>query len=242
MPGEPGWPRWRTIEAVDRRLQRVNRFDICAGGSGLHNANAPQERLRHALAATHATPPRPLAEREWSRRDAEALTGRTLEHLTEAAVLIPVMRHPDRPTVVLNVRSDELRNHAGQISFPGGRRDPVDSGPVANALREAGEEMGLDPAAVTVAGFLDDYPTVSGFRVTPVVGFVDASATLQADGVEVTELFEVPLEFLLDRSNYQQRQLEHEGRQVSFFEVPYKDRRIWGATAGMLHELALRCA
>lgn len=214
--------------------------DECMGGTGKGASGVSARALALTLADTRAEAPRPLTMPEFPPEAAEALTGDTLERLTPAAVLIPVMCHPDGLTVVFNLRSRNLNNHAGQISFPGGRRDAADSGAVANALREAREEMALDPAAVTVAGFLDDYATISGFRVTPVVGLVDSAATLQADGIEVDELFEVPLAFLLDPGNYQHRQVEYEGRAVSFFAVPYQQRNIWGATAGMLHELALR--
>lgn len=144
--------------------------------------------------------------------------------------------------MLLTVRARQLRNHAGQISFPGGRRDAEDADVDANALREAHEEVGLDPAHVTVVGYLDDYPTITGFRVTPVVGLIDARTPLAPDGVEVASFFEVPLAFLLDPANYQRHWFRRDGLDLPFYAVPYGERFIWGATAGMLYELAQRCA
>lgn len=160
--------------------------------------------------------------------------------LVPSAVLVPVIRRPRGPRVLLTLRANSLRNHAGQISFPGGRRDPEDAGPVANALREAREEVALDPAHVAVIGFLDDYPTVTGYRVTPVVALVDDAAQVAADGVEVVDTFEVPLDFLLDSGNYQRRWFDRAGMRLPFYAVPHGERLIWGATAGMLHELSRR--
>lgn len=199
-----------------------------------------QTQIEQILADTSLETPRPLAMPEFEHGDAEQLLGIRLATLSPAAVLVPIIRRDESYNVIFNVRSMELRNHPGQISFPGGRRDPEDEGVVANALREAQEEAGLDPAEVTVVGYLDDFPTVSGFRVTPVVGFVNETATFCVDGVEAVELFEVPLSFLLATTHYRKGQLTRKGTDLTYYEVPYKDRNIWGATAGMLYELACR--
>lgn len=163
-----------------------------------------------------------------------------LSALAPAAVLVPVFERPQGLHVLFTVRADGLRNHAGQISFPGGRRDPTDSGPVDNALRESREEVGLDAAHVDVVGFLDDYPTVTGFKVTPVVGLVSPAARVTADGVEVVDMFEVPLAYLLDRRNYQRHWLEQGGLRLPYYAVIHGERFIWGATAGMLRNLTDR--
>lgn len=201
-----------------------------------------EARLIRALSNTTADPGRPLSLPDVPAQVIRSLGIDAVADLTPAAVLIPIRRHARTPSVILNLRSRALRHHAGQISFPGGRREAADDGPVANALREAREEMALDPAQVSVIGFLDDYPTISGFRVTPVVAMVDAGASVCADGVEVDELFEVPLTFLLAPNNYHRQPIDHDGVDVFYYEIPYRERHIWGATAGMLHELALRCA
>lgn len=201
-----------------------------------------EKQIEQILADTSLEVPRPLAMPEFAQADAERLLGIHLASLSPAAVLIPIIRRGDRLHVMFNVRSQQLRHHPGQISFPGGRRDPEDADAVANALREASEETGLDPAAVTVVGYLDDFPTISGFRVTPVVGFVNETAQFCVDGIEAVELFEVPLAFLLATNHYRTGQLARKGADLTYYEVPYEGRNIWGATAGMLYELACRYA
>lgn len=202
--------------------------------------SAWEARLARALAEAGGKSSRPWAARDLSARAVQALGLKAPDELTPAAVLIPIRRHQRTPSIILNLRSRELRNHAGEISFPGGRRDALDDGPVANALREAHEEMGLDPACVSVIGFLNDYPTVSGFRVTPVVAMVDESARTCPDRVEVEEVFDVPVSFLLNPDNYRRKRLQHDGVELGYYEIPYGNRHIWGATAAMLHELACR--
>lgn len=159
--------------------------------------------------------------------------------LTPAAVLIPIILHPD-PTVLLTRRTETMRRHAGQVAFPGGRIDPEDAGPVAAALREAQEEVGLDPSRVEVVGVTDTYETGTGYMITPVIGLVPPGLPLLAAEAEVAALFEVPLTHLLDAANHQIRQAEWQGRLRSFYEIHWDGHRIWGATAGMVVNLARR--
>ncbi|MCK6442669.1 CoA pyrophosphatase [Elstera cyanobacteriorum] len=151
-----------------------------------------------------------------------------------AAVLVPVLPRPSGPTVLLTRRTDHLHDHAGQISFPGGRIDPDDASPEAAALREAREEVGLDPTAVDLLGRLDQYRTITGYSVTPIVGLVAPDAHFTPDPFEVADIFEVPLDFILDRRNHQRHFRETPIGRRYFYVLPYQDRYIWGATAGML--------
>jgi 8-oxo-dGTP pyrophosphatase MutT (NUDIX family) len=154
--------------------------------------------------------------------------------LTPAAVLVPVVERADGLTVLLTQRAETLKHHPGQISFPGGRIEQSDADPAAAAKREAFEEIGLDPGFVEVRGYLDNYLTITGYTVTPVVGFVRPGFSVQPDQVEVTEAFEVPLEFLMNPANHVRRQRTVFDRAVAVYEIRYGERNIWGATAGML--------
>ncbi|MCS6986118.1 MAG: CoA pyrophosphatase [Sphingomonadaceae bacterium] len=156
-----------------------------------------------------------------------------------AAVLVPVLARPE-PTVLLTRRTAHLKHHAGQVAFPGGRIDPGDPGPVAAALREAQEEVGLPPDRVDVLGLSDPYVTATGYRVHPVVGVVDPGVALRPNVQEVAELFEVPLAHVLDPSTHQLREAEWQGRIRRFYVIEWQGRTIWGATAGMLVNLAAR--
>lgn len=158
--------------------------------------------------------------------------------LLAAAVLVAVVGHLSGPTVILTRRTDSLQNHAGEISFPGGRVEAGDVDARKTALREAEEELGLDISKVEVLGCLPPYDTLSGFRVQPVVGWLDPPVDLRPDENEVAEVFEVPLDFLLDPVNHQREQRVHEGESHSFYVLQYEGRRIWGATAGILVGLA----
>lgn len=157
--------------------------------------------------------------------------------LRPAAVLVGLIEHADGMTVLLTRRSDTLRSHTGQIAFPGGRCDPGET-PWQTALREAQEEVNLDPGLVTVAGLLHGYQTVTGFHVTPVVGFIDPKATFVASPEEVADVFETPFSFLMDPLNHQRQSREApDGARRHFYAMPWNDRFIWGATAGMLRSL-----
>ncbi len=157
--------------------------------------------------------------------------------LVPAAVLVPIIEHRSGPTVLLTLRTGHLRDHAGQISFPGGRIEPADTSHEAAALREAEEEIGLAPEWVELVGRLDTYRTRTGFEITPVVGLVRPGFPVRLDDFEVAEIFEVPLTFVLDRGNYERRNREFGGRMREFYVLPYGAHYIWGATAGMLVNL-----
>ncbi len=157
--------------------------------------------------------------------------------LTPAAVLVPIIVRPSGATILLTQRTAHLRDHAGQVSFPGGRSEESDASPEATALREAEEEVGLDPAQVEILGRLPEYRTGTGFVVTPVVGFVTPPLNLKLDDFEVAEVFEPPLEFLLDRANHQRHKIEARGAIREFWAMPWQGYYIWGATAGMLVSL-----
>ena len=160
--------------------------------------------------------------------------------LRPAAVLVPLVEREQELTVLLTQRTDHLHHHGGQISFPGGRVEETDAGPVETALREAEEEIGLSRSHVQIAGFMDLYQTVTGFLVTPVVGFVQPPMQLSLDTFEVAEAFEVPLSFVLDPSNHERRSMLYRGEQRHFYVIPYQNRYIWGATAAMLVNLAAK--
>ena len=160
--------------------------------------------------------------------------------LRQAAVLVPLVKRAHGLSVILTRRSNELPTHAGQIAFPGGRCEASDADVGVTALREAHEEVGLHPSHVTLLGVSDAYETVTHFAVTPVVGLVDPMATFTLDPREVTEIFEVPLAFLMDPSNHVLQSRDYDGVTRRFFAMPYGDYYVWGATAGMLRALYLR--
>jgi 8-oxo-dGTP pyrophosphatase MutT (NUDIX family) len=153
-----------------------------------------------------------------------------------AAVLVPVVARNEL-TVLLTQRTDTLAKHAGQIAFPGGRIDSTDADAKAAALREADEEIGLGAAHIEAVGYLDGYRTGTGFHITPIVALVRPDFTLRLAPGEVADAFEVPLSFLMAEQNHQQHEREWRGRRRSFWAMPYGDRYIWGATAGMLKNL-----
>jgi 8-oxo-dGTP pyrophosphatase MutT (NUDIX family) len=153
---------------------------------------------------------------------------------TPAAVLVPLVERAEGLTVLLTQRADTLKDHAGQISFPGGRIDPEDADAWAAALREAHEEIGLVKELVEFAGYLPDHVVVTGFRVTPCVGFVRPEYQLRIAAAEVHDAFEVPLDFILDSANHKARQRQVGGTSFEVHDIPYAGRNIWGATAGML--------
>ena len=177
------------------------------------------------------------------RRTPIILEGDVLEEsegdLKPAAVLVAVVEH-ERPAVILTERPKTMRKHPGQISFPGGRIDPDDDGPVAAALREAEEEIGLPPACVDVVGIADLYRTITGFEVTPVVGVIPPGLDLRPHPGEVAAMFEAPLDHLLDPSHHVVRTVEWQGRERCYYEIDYEGCRIWGATAAMIVNLSRR--
>ena len=163
----------------------------------------------------------------------------TGQALVSASVLVPLVARADELRLLLTQRTAHLNDHAGQISFPGGRVDPEDEDAIATALRETEEEIGLHRRHVEVIGKLPEYVTGTGFRVTPVVALVHPPFELSADEFEVAEIFEVPMSFLMDGANHQRRSAVFPSRpgRRSFYAMPYGDYFIWGATAAMLRNL-----
>jgi 8-oxo-dGTP pyrophosphatase MutT (NUDIX family) len=159
--------------------------------------------------------------------------------LTEAAVLVPIIT-AQAPGILLTKRTETLRRHAGQVSFPGGRIDPTDSSPEHAALREAAEEIGLDPAHVELLGRLNPYITGTGFRVTPVLGLLAERPNLLNAPAEVADIFELPLTTLLDPNAPERRSAEYRGRLRHYWVWPHPTHYIWGATAAILVHLARR--
>lgn len=208
------------------------------------DAVAPERLLAEPLRQRFASPlpwmPEPSSEPRLNQRA-----------LTRAAVLMPIVLNHDGPHLLLTQRTAHLHDHAGQISFPGGRSEPEDASAVETALREAEEEVGLARAHVEVLGSLPDYLTGSGYQVTPVVALVTPPFELRADPFEVAEIFQVPLAFLMDEQNHQRRKFVMPGAAEggadgdaagqslvrTFYAMPYQRFFIWGATAGMLRNL-----
>jgi 8-oxo-dGTP pyrophosphatase MutT (NUDIX family) len=161
----------------------------------------------------------------------------------QAAVLVPLVRRPDGLAVLLTRRTDHLSDHAGQVSFPGGRTDPEDADAIATALREAHEEVGLAADEVEVIGVLPTYTTVTAYEVTPVVGLLAPPRALALDSFEVAEVFEVPLAFLMDPANHRRHAFEFQGLSRQFISMPWgadaqgESYFVWGATAAMLRNL-----
>jgi 8-oxo-dGTP pyrophosphatase MutT (NUDIX family) len=153
-----------------------------------------------------------------------------------AAVLIPVIDRAE-PAVLLTIRTQDLASHAGQVAFPGGKIDPQDQSPVAAAMREAAEEIGLAAALIKPLGYLDLYLTFSGFRILPTVARVRPDFKLTLNPGEVTETFEVPLAFLMTPANHQRRSRDWKGIAREYYAIPFGDRYIWGITAGIVRNL-----
>jgi 8-oxo-dGTP pyrophosphatase MutT (NUDIX family) len=196
-----------------------------------------RQRLAHAIAGQRGSDPSLVAA---VRGDHSLVPGGAppAVALTPAAVLVPLVMRPEALTVLLTQRTAHLAAHAGQISFPGGSVEPSDRDSIDTALRETQEEVGLPRDYVEVIGRLDTYITSTGFEVTPVVGLVRAPYPAKPDPFEVAEIFEVPLDFIIDPLHHERHSREFKGRMRSFYVVPYQNRYIWGATAGMLVNLA----
>jgi len=154
-----------------------------------------------------------------------------------AAVLIPVIARGHEASIILTRRASHLKDHAGQVAFPGGKIDAADASPLATALREADEEIGLASHHVTPLGFLDPYLSGTGFRIIPVMALVADTAQFQPNAAEVEAVFEVPLRFLMDPSNHQQHSAEWRGAIRKYYAIPYETHYIWGVTAGILRNL-----
>lgn len=201
----------------------------------IDNQPLSTERIKACLRALHE--PAGLAVRERARHsdfDLNAGLDSGPRQLRPAAVLVPLVAHDTGPTVLLTQRSDQLQHHAGQVSFPGGRLERSDRGPVDTALRETHEEVGIEAHWIDPIGMLDDYETVTGFLVTPVVSVVRPGFSLVLDAYEVADAFEVPLSFVLDPANHQVHSRMRNGQRRHYYVFEYGDRYIWGATAGML--------
>ncbi|TPG14496.1 CoA pyrophosphatase [Sphingomonas oligophenolica] len=162
-----------------------------------------------------------------------------LDSPAEAAVLVAVTDRA-KPGVILTQRTDTMRQHAGQVAFPGGRIDSTDADAIDAALREAEEEIALPRAQVAIAGTADRYRTGTGFAITPVVGVIPPGLSLVPHEIEVASVFEVPLAFLLDPANQRRASAMWQGRERHFYEILWQDRRIWGATAAMIVNLSRR--
>ena len=158
--------------------------------------------------------------------------------VTDAAVLVPLVRRANGLQLLLTQRTAHLSDHAGQISFPGGRVEPADGTREETALRETQEEIGLSRDRVQVLGRLPEYDIPSGFRITPVVAWVEPPFDLALDAFEVAAVFEAPLSHFLEPARYQRREYKFRGRHRHYMAIPYEGRYIWGATAGMLYTLA----
>ena len=173
----------------------------------------------------------------WNHADMSELLGTVQRR--QAAVLL-ALRDGGEPRLVLTVRTDDLPSHAGQVALPGGRRDPGDADALATALRESEEEIGLDPLLVTPLGYLDNFETISGYCITPVVARIAEHAALKAAPGEVAEVFEVPLAFFLDPANLHRYTMEFRGHRREMVEFVHGGHRIWGATAAILLNLLKR--
>ncbi len=196
----------------------------------------PFERL---VAALHPLEPAPSGP-GWNLSELVDLLPEGVAGLRPAAVLLALIAHPAGPSVLLTRRTEALRHHAGQVSFPGGRIEAGDRNPVGAALREAEEEVGLASSLVQPLGYLDPFVTITGFHVFPVVARVDAAYLPKIDPAEVAEAFEVPLAFLLDPGNAHPLTVDYQGRARQLLEFRYQQHRIWGATAAILVNLRTR--
>jgi 8-oxo-dGTP pyrophosphatase MutT (NUDIX family) len=205
----------------------INGDRVCAGIS----ADALRARFAET---TLSEDPLDVAMPPGLHRWPHAMRERLDAPLKPAAVLVPIMERADGMTVLLTQRSADLRIHAGQASFPGGRMEPHDPDVCATALRETHEEVGITPDSIDIIGYLQPMPTITGFAVTPVVGLVRDPVDLIIDRTEVEYTFEIPLDFLLDEANDRLVEREWEGKRFRLREFHFDDERVWGATAYMI--------
>lgn len=214
--------------------------DGTGAASGLHAADRSalrrliEERLKDTRAVADPASALPAG---FAAADVEAIRAYFPAAPAAAAVLVPIVDHDSGLTVLLTQRASHLKNHAGQISFPGGRIEPADLNPLEAALRETEEEIGLPREHVTFAGYLEPQLVLSGYWVTPVVAFVQPGFELRPDRSEVAAAFEVPLLHILDVANHRSRERKLGAVSVQVYDIPYQDHHIWGATAGMLMAL-----
>ena len=200
--------------------------EFFARAKGLFNLDVPN--ALHDLTAEAARGDLDLDPDMWARAGVVASR--------PAAVLVGIVDRPI-PTVLLTQRTSDLSNHAGQIAFPGGKIDPHDDTPLAAAMREAEEEIGLDAKFIEPIGYLDLYLTFSGFRILPSLARISPDYTMTINEAEVADAFEVPLEFLMTPAHHARKSRENRGVTRQYYEMPYEDRYIWGVTAGILRNL-----
>jgi len=221
------WIVCSILPNLPRAVSNIN------GGVILTSALIRERLAETALPANPTDIMMPPGSSRWPEPMREQLSGT----LKPAGVLVPVIERDAEMTVLLTKRSAELKHHAGQISFPGGRMEEHDADVAATALRETHEEVGISAHHVTVVGYLETMPTITGYAVTPIVGMVSSDAELVIDKTEVEYAFEVPLSFLLDTANDVRSQWDAGDRQVPMVEFHWEGRRIWGATAFMILKL-----
>ena len=197
-------------------------------------------RLSDRLAGALHPPGSPPTGPGWNHVDLLDLLPDQGRSLAPAAVLVGLIDRGQGLHVVLTRRTEGLRHHAGQISFPGGRIEPGDADPIAAALREAHEEIGLDPSRVHALGYLDPFVTITGFHVYPVVASIGSAFSAVGDPSEVDEVFEVPFDFLMQADNARSVEVEYRGGMRQLIEFQYREYRVWGATAAMLVNLRER--
>src|SRR5690606_32861157 len=231
VAGERRWTGRPHLLANGCGNEHGGRAMPCPNPSAPTHLTAPSFR-RLARERLHAAPSEsifdPRTGRSWGRGDfdlnPELLADLTvMESPRPAAVLVPIVAREEL-TVLLTVRTDHLPTHAGQVAFPGGKVEKVDAGPIATALREAQEEIGLDARHIEPVGFLDSYRSSTGFHIMPLVALVEPSFTLRPDPSEVADTFEVPLSFLMDAANHQRHAREWRGRLRHFYAIPFGDR------------------